>query len=76
MKITIKQIIDYAESRMSEEAIGLWVHLLTHPEDLELLECYLMCRVCFGEGENDQDSSFLFGQLVAMILFWPTHVFR
>lgn len=35
------------------EVMDLWVHLMTYPEDLELLEFYLMCKAYFREGRYE-----------------------
>ena len=51
--MVIKQIDRYVQGKLSEEeAMDFWAHLLTHPEDLELLEFYLMCKIYFGEGDT------------------------
>ena len=44
----IQEITDYVDGNMDEEeALDLWVHLITHPDDMELLEFYLMCKEYF-----------------------------
>lgn len=41
----IKKITYYLQGKLSEEEeLELWVHLLQHPEELALLETYIMYR--------------------------------